>query len=157
MTDVFTAEKRSAVMRAIRSEDTKPEMLVRSIVFRAGYRYRLHSKKLPGRPDLVLAKHHAAIFVNGCFWHQHAGCKRATMPATRQDYWLPKLKRNKARDQAAIESLLAKGWRVCIVWECACRKNLADQLRNRLIAFIDGSASFAEIGSEPDPQPKLAL
>ncbi|MEO1252256.1 MAG: very short patch repair endonuclease [Pseudomonadota bacterium] len=117
-TDVFSPEKRSAVMRAVKSGNTKPEMALRKALFALGYRYRLHDKRLPGRPDLVFHQHRTALFVHGCFWHGH-NCKRgARTPKSNADYWIEKIRRNRERDAANKAALEADGWRVLIVWEC---------------------------------------
>ena len=117
-TNVFSPEKRSAVMRAVKSADTKPEIAVRKALHALGYRYRLHVKNLPGKPDLVFPKHRAVIFVHGCFWHGH-NCKRGRrVPKTNTDYWMEKVARNKARDRKNTAALKKLGWRVITVWEC---------------------------------------
>lgn len=116
--DVFTTEKRSAVMRAVKSTDTKPEIALRKALHRLGFRYRLNVKDLPGKPDLVFPRHNVVIFVHGCFWHGHA-CKRgARAPKTNAEYWREKIARNKARDKKNAAALKALGWRVITVWEC---------------------------------------
>src|ERR1043166_4715922 len=121
--DVFDAEQRSAVMRAVKSKGTKPEIKVRRLLHKAGYRYRLHRKDLPGNPDLVFPSRRAVIFVHGCFWHRHKGCGR--MPKSKLSYWLPKLEANKTRDQKNQRALRRSGWRVLVIWECQLRdKNL---------------------------------
>jgi DNA mismatch endonuclease (patch repair protein) len=120
MTDVLTTAQRRLNMSRIRGKDTKPEMLVRRGLHARGLRYRLHDRKLPGRPDLVLAKYHTAVFIHGCFWHAH-GCALSKLPATRQDFWQQKLDGNVAHDQKSIAALQADGWRVLVVWECALR------------------------------------
>ena len=125
---------RSRIMRGIRSKDTKPELAVRRCLNAMGFRFRLHRRDLPGRPDIVLPRHRVAIQVHGCFWHQHGGCKLANVPRTRRDYWLPKLARNVERDAASAVALVALGWRVCTVWECEVRD--IDALRQRLGAAI---------------------
>ncbi len=107
-------------MAAIRGADTKPEMLVRRGLHARGFRYRLHDRKLPGKPDIVLPKHHAVIFVNGCFWHGH-DCPLFRWPATRQEFWRAKITGNVERDERNIDTLLASGWRVATVWECALK------------------------------------
>jgi DNA mismatch endonuclease (patch repair protein) len=117
--------RRSALMARIRSRDTKPEIAVRRLLHSLGYRFRLHRRDLPGRPDIVLPRHRLAIFVHGCFWHQHPDCRLASRPKTRQDYWGPKLAGNVSRDQIAQESLRSLGWRVAVVWECDTRKPIA--------------------------------
>lgn len=109
---------RSRTMRAIRKTNTKPEMRVRRRLHALGFRFRLHRRNLPGTPDIVLPKHRVVIQVHGCFWHQHPGCRHATQPRTRQEYWLPKLQRNVARDRSATAALEELGWRVLTLWEC---------------------------------------
>lgn len=118
MTDTFTAEKRSEVMRAIKGKDTKPEMVVRSVAHRLGYRFRLHVRELTGCPDLVFPRRRKVIFVHGCFWHGHAGCKEGRLPKSNVDYWTQKIGRNKKRDASVIRKLRKEGWGVKIVWEC---------------------------------------
>lgn len=148
MADVFTKEKRSAVMSAIRASDTKPEIVVRKLLFASGFRFRLHSTRLPGKPDVVLPKWRVVVFVNGCFWHQHHGCRRATSPSSRAEYWLPKLRRNVERDAEEVASLCAAGWRVCIVWECACGRRSLEELQARLGDFIRSGRAYEEIGRD---------
>lgn len=121
MTDIVSSQKRSEMMSGIRSRDTKPEMQLRRWLHSQGFRYRLHLRTLPGSPDLVLPKFRVAIFVHGCFWHRHQGCRFATMPATRTDVWQAKFAGNQARDARDQRSLLEEGWRVLVVWECGLR------------------------------------
>ncbi len=116
--DIFSPEKRSAVMARIRSTDTKAEVRLRKALFAHGYRYRKNVRGMPGTPDIVLAKHKYIIQIRGCFWHAHEGCSRSNRPATNSDYWLPKLARNVERDRASDEALGGLGWRLRIVWEC---------------------------------------
>ena len=111
-------DARRAVMRANKAKDTKPEIAVRRTLHAMGYRFRLHRRDLPGTPDIVFPGRRKAIQVHGCFWHQHEGCRRATLPATRRDYWLPKLARNRERDAENNASLVRLGWGVLTVWEC---------------------------------------
>ena len=127
-------------MSRIRSRDTKPEKFVRSVVHRLGYRFRLHRKDLPGKPDMVLPRHKAVIFVHGCFWHWHPdpNCRLATMPRSNVEYWKPKLARNRARDQETVEKLEAEGWRVLVVWECQLKNQV--ELINRIQNFLNGSS-----------------
>lgn len=122
--DKISSERRSANMRAIRSVDTKPEIVVRQLVHSMGYRYRLHRKGLPGKPDLVFAARHKVVFVHGCFWHQHpdVSCKDAKSPRSNIDYWQPKLARNVARDAANVAALAAQGWQSLIIWECETKE-----------------------------------
>lgn len=145
--DVFDSLKRSDVMSRIRSKDTKPEICIRKLLFAEGFRYRIHSRRLPGCPDLVLPKYRTAVFVHGCFWHSHSGCKRSTTPSTRVDYWNEKLRRNQERDLIVKEELLRAGWRVLVVWECACRKKFSTRLQEMMSVFIrDKQGNFMEIG-----------
>lgn len=132
--DKISPSRRSANMRAIRSSDTKPELLVRKLVHRCGYRFRLHRKDLPGKPDLVFPGRNAVIFVHGCFWHMH-GCPSVGVPKSNADYWLPKLMRNCARDAEHVEALAKLGWRVLTVWDCETRDLSA--LEERLRKFLD--------------------
>lgn len=120
MADVLTPEQRQLNMSRIRGKDTKPEMVIRRGLHARGLRYRLHDRSLPGRPDLVFPKYRTAVFIHGCFWHAH-GCASSKLPATRRDFWQTKLAANVARDRKAVDALLAAGWRVLIVWECALR------------------------------------
>lgn len=121
--DDLTAEQRKKNMRNIRSANTKPEELVRKHLFSKGLRYRKNDKRYPGKPDIVLPKYKTVIFINGCFWHQHEGCKYAVLPKSNPDYWIPKLKRNTQRDQENIQALTDAGWKVLVVWECELKKN----------------------------------
>lgn len=118
MTDRITREHRSWNMSRIRAVNTTPERVVRSLLHRMGYRFRLQRKDLPGRPDLVLPRYHVAIFVHGCFWHRHHGCKYAYVPKSRTDFWKRKFRENVKRDRRAQKRLIGLGWRVIIVWEC---------------------------------------
>lgn len=121
MADTLTPERRSWLMSRVRGRDTKPEILVRRIAHAMGLRFRLHRKDLPGRPDLVFPKHRLAIFVHGCFWHRHVGCRKASTPTTRVDFWTAKFDANVRRDREVQDKLDAQGWRVGIVWECETR------------------------------------
>lgn len=116
--DTIDAGRRSQNMRRIRSQGTGAELTVRRTVHRLGFRFRLHRRDLPGRPDLTLPRHRVVIFVNGCFWHQHQGCREGRVPSSNVDYWRPKLERNVARDREALEELAARGWRTLVIWEC---------------------------------------
>jgi DNA mismatch endonuclease (patch repair protein) len=123
MADIVTSEKRSAMMSRIKGKDTEPELAVRRALFAGGFRFRLHSKSLPGSPDIILPKHKAAIFVHGCFWHFHAGCRFARLPSTRPEFWRKKLLATSSRDELVAVALAARGWRVLIVWECYFKQN----------------------------------
>ncbi|WP_112185430.1 DNA mismatch endonuclease Vsr [Ralstonia sp. GX3-BWBA] len=120
MVDVVDSVTRSRMMSGIRGRNTKPEIVVRSLLHRHGFRFRLYVHDLPGKPDVVLPRYHAVIFVHGCFWHGH-DCPLFKWPKTRPDFWREKILRNKVNDNRAIEALRANGWRVGIVWECALR------------------------------------
>lgn len=145
--DVHSSEARSKNMRAIRTKDTSPEVKVRKLLFAKGLRYRLHAKDLPGSPDIVFPKHNVVVFVHGCFWHKH-NCHLFKMPSTRPEFWLTKIEKNVARDRRAMESLIDRGWRVLIVWECSIKgKHKWDEreLQARLAAWImDGSQKYSE-------------
>lgn len=123
--DVFSPEKRSKIMSLVKSRDTKPELKVRSALHRLGYRFRVHRRDMPGSPDIVLPKYRTVVLVHGCFWHQHAGCKKATIPKTNHAKWQQKLERNVRRDQEAIADLEAGGWNVVVLWECDLRKHFS--------------------------------
>jgi DNA mismatch endonuclease (patch repair protein) len=125
---------RSQMMAAVRSKNTQPEMLVRRLVHSMGYRYRLHAARLPGKPDLAFAGRRKVIFVHGCFWHQHGGCKGSHLPKSNKKYWLPKLKRNQVRDEEHLKALRANGWRSLVLWECELRKGAA--LRRKISRFL---------------------
>ena len=118
MADHLTPEKRSETMSRIRSVDTKPELIVRKFLFNKGFRYRTHDKTLPGKPDIANKKKKIAVFIHGCFWHQHEGCKRATMPKSNKDYWMKKLENNKLHFQSIFDELLSKKYNVFVIWEC---------------------------------------
>lgn len=118
MVDVVDPSVRSRMMSAIRGRDTHPELIVRTYLHRCGLRFRLHSGHLPGRPDLVLPRHKAVVFVHGCFWHRHAGCALATTPATRPEFWQQKFRSNVERDRLKEGQLRESGWRVFIIWGC---------------------------------------
>jgi DNA mismatch endonuclease (patch repair protein) len=138
MADRFSVAQRSANMRRIKGWDTRPELLVRRLAHAMGYRYRLHRKDLPGKPDLVFGPRRKVIFVHGCFWHQHEGCRGGRVPESNTDYWVPKLRRNTERDAAARAALEARGWGVLTIWDCETRDESA--LRMRLSSFLGGRA-----------------
>lgn len=118
MSDVFSPEKRSQIMAKIRSKNTKIELLVRKWLFSSGYRFRVNDKRYPGTPDIVLPKYKTALFIHGCFWHQHEGCKKSHIPKSNIEYWTNKLNKNVERDKIKINQLNEMGWRVIIIWEC---------------------------------------
>jgi DNA mismatch endonuclease (patch repair protein) len=136
------------MMSGIRGKDTKPEMFIRRHLFARGFRYRLHAKQLPGKPDLVFPKYHAVIFVHGCFWHGHEGCRLFKLPGTRTDFWREKIGRNIANDAKALERLKEMHWRVAVVWECAIRNRAFSEnhLIPQLETWIRGTEEFFETG-----------
>ena len=147
MTDIVDQQTRSRMMSGIRGKNTKPELALRRALHARGFRFRLHSGKVHGRPDLFLPKHRAAVFVHGCFWHRHDGCRYATVPATRPEFWRTKFDANVARDNAVRTRLLEDGWRVATVWECALRK--PERLNNVVRIFEEwllGTEGQIEIG-----------
>lgn len=136
MVDLLTSERRSWNMSQIKGRNTRPELRLRSLLHRAGFRFRLHAKQLPGRPDVVLPKYRTAIFVHGCFWHRHPGCRSTTTPSTRREFWQEKFDGNVRRDARNRAALEATGWTVVTVWECELKtdaegvvRRLADKLR----------------------------
>ena len=137
MVDSVDPTRRSEIMGRVRNKDTKPEMIVRRITHGLGYRYRLHYGKLPGRPDLVFPSRRKVIFVHGCFWHRHKGCRRATIPKTRTDSWIEKFEKNVARDRRVLSQLKKQGWKVLVIWECQTFK--ADRLEKRVRSFLEMS------------------
>ena len=144
--DNKSSEARSLNMSKIRSKDTGPEKFIRSALFRLGYRFRINRKDLPGKPDIVLPKKKAVIFVQGCFWHQHKVCSRAVLPKSRDEYWHTKLAKNIERDYENKEKLLKAGWRVLWVWECSLKtKELREQLPLKIADWLEDSALFGEI------------
>ena len=136
MADVHTTEQRSFNMSRIRSSNTKPEMLVRKFLHANGYRYKLHDKTLPGKPDIVLPKYHTVIFVHGCFWHGHSNCKYFVVPKTRTQWWTDKINRNKTNDEKAIKALKKDGWKVIEIWECRLKITKVEKTFTSLLKKI---------------------
>ena len=136
-TDTVDPRKRSEIMASVRQRDTTPELRVRSILHRAGYRFRLHRRDLPGSPDVVLPKHRLVVFVHGCFWHRHAGCRRSTTPKANAEFWAAKFRRNVARDAQAVTDLEALGWRVVTIWECETRGPEEDVVVASILQRVD--------------------
>ena len=135
MVDTVTPEVRSRIMAQVKSKGMKPEMRVRRLLHRLGYRYRLHRSDLPGRPDLVFPSRRKVVFVNGCFWHHHRGCERVRIPATNREYWVAKLERNRDRDERNLGLLEESGWKVMTAWECELRD--MDAASERLVEFLE--------------------
>lgn len=145
MADIVDKATRSRMMSGIQSRNTRPEMKVRSALHRAGFRFRLHVTGLPGKPDLVFPKHRAVLFVHGCYWHRHDGCRIASTPSTNRDFWTDKFEANVRRDRQARQALLSAGWRVGVVWECATRKQPADRIAAMIGEWLASDASSLEI------------
>ncbi|MBC3954828.1 very short patch repair endonuclease [Pseudomonas triticifolii] len=143
MTDVVDAATRSRMMAGIQGKNTSPELLIRKALHARGFRFRIHAKHLPGKPDLVLPKYNAAIFVHGCFWHGH-DCRFFKVPQTRPEFWLEKIGKNQARDLVQIAALRALGWRVLVVWECAVRS----MKKQKTMLLIDLIGEWLVNGSE---------
>ena len=143
--DVHSPSVRSKNMRAIRNKNTKPELCLRKALHACGFRFRLYVENLPGTPDIVLPKYHAVIFVHGCFWHGHQ-CYLFKWPTTRPEFWREKIERNSAKDHKATETLLASGWRIGVVWECAMRgaDNNIEGVAHRLTGWLRSNAPFIE-------------
>lgn len=141
-TDIFAPDKRSAIMSRIGSKNTKPELLVRSMLHAMGYRFRLHREDLPGNPDIVLPKYRTAIFVHGCFWHQHPDCRKATVPKNNSGFWKAKLERNVERDSERQRELIKSGWRVLVLWEC--------EIKGSPSTCAEHTARFLQGRPEPD-------
>lgn len=150
MTDVVDSKTRSKMMAGIKGKNTRPEILVRSALHRRGFRFKLHDKTLPGKPDLVLPKYKAVINIHGCFWHGH-DCKFFKVPSTRTDFWLAKINGNRSRDGLQKEALLEQGWRVLTVWECALRGKKADTLQltiDSISAWLTSKSPIASIDTK---------
>jgi DNA mismatch endonuclease (patch repair protein) len=145
LVDTISPEYRSEIMSRVRAKDTKPEMLVRRLVHAAGYRYRLHVRDLPGKPDLVFPARRKVVFINGCFWHRHRDCALARLPKSRTEFWTEKLERNRARDERNVAALRDLGWDVLTVWECEIRDPAG--LMRRVEAFLE-EGPIAESGKD---------
>ncbi|MEE4959714.1 very short patch repair endonuclease [Pseudomonas alliivorans] len=143
MTDVVDTATRSRMMSGIRGKNTSPELLIRKALHSKGFRFRIHAKHLPGKPDLVLPKYNAAIFVHGCFWHGH-NCRFFKTPATRPEFWIEKIGKNQARDLVQLAALQALGWRVLVIWECAVRS----MKKQKTMLLIDVITDWLVNGSE---------
>lgn len=126
MTDIVDIRTRSRMMAGIKGKNTRPELIVRRFLHSKGFRFRLHDAKLPGRPDIVMPKYKLLIFVHGCFWHRHQGCRYATSPVQNREKWQEKFKRNVKRDRQQMKQLIDQGWRVLVIWECVLRSPKPD-------------------------------
>ncbi len=136
MPDNHTIEQRSYNMSRIKSKDTKPEKLVRSYLFSKGFRFRKNDRRFPGNPDIVLPKYKCVIFVNGCFWHKHEGCKYFVWPKSNVEYWKNKIEANTIRDQKNYCALREKGWKVIVVWECELKKNMFNNTMQKIVSQL---------------------
>lgn len=136
--DIYSPEKRSQVMASVKSKDTRPELIVRKLLFSMGYRYRINYSQLPGKPDIVLPKHRLAIFVHGCFWHHHRGCSKSKYPVTNHLFWVQKIRTNVKRDRRNIAKLKGLGWKVMVIWECETETaNLRSLLATNLCSQLE--------------------
>ena len=143
--DIVTPETRSRMMSSIRGSNTSPELVVRRMLHSFGFRFRLHRKDLPGRPDIVLPKYNLAIFVHGCFWHRHKGCRYTTSPQSNKVFWQDKFRGNSSRDRKALRDLHALGWRTLVVWECHSKQKSANSvLRRRIEHIVKSNAKHTE-------------
>jgi DNA mismatch endonuclease (patch repair protein) len=136
MADVHNKETRSYNMSRIRSKDTKPEMLVRRFLHKNGFRYRLHVKDMPGKPDIVLPKYKTVIFIHGCFWHGHEGCKKAALPETRKEWWETKIKKNCQNDEKSAEFLTTQNWNIISIWTCQLTKKVVNETLTNLLSSL---------------------
>ena len=146
MTDIVDVATRSRMMSGIRARNTRPEIAVRRALHARGFRFRLHDHRLPGSPDIILPKFHATIFVHGCFWHRHEGCKFASTPSTRPEFWEAKFQGNKQRDNRNLEELLSLGWRVATIWECALRLNGWDEIMDEVGLWLRSEGNRLVVG-----------
>ncbi|TGY35759.1 very short patch repair endonuclease [Stenotrophomonas maltophilia] len=151
MADIVNSAKRSKMMSGIRRENTGPEWQVRRYLHAQGFRYSLHRRDLPGRPDITLSGYRSVVFVHGCFWHAHRACKYAKLPGTRADFWREKLEGNRARDERHVQQLLEGGWRVAVVWECALKGAAASTLAE-LSGFLRSGHVYAEFAMNHLPK-----
>jgi DNA mismatch endonuclease (patch repair protein) len=144
MVDVVDRITRSRMMAGIKGTNTKPELALRQALHHLGLRYRIHVKDLPGRPDIVLPRHRAAIQVHGCFWHRHEGCSYATTPASNGSFWEQKFRETVERDARKLKVLKERGWRVAVVWECAIKRNGAEKIAEGVRAWLHSRRPFKE-------------
>ena len=157
MSDTMTREQRHYCMSRIRGKDTRPEMVVRRWLHSEGFRYSLHSIRLPGCPDIVLRRYHTVIFINGCFWHGHPGCDKFSMPRSNEEFWQEKIRRNKERDAQEVAALEALGWNVIVVWECELSRRARDLTLRNLVDAVRRNIEPESIHSIPLSVRKLSL
>lgn len=147
MTDIVDKQTRSRMMSGIRAKNTKPELVIRQALHTRGFRFRLHSKNVPGRPDLVFPRYRAVVLVHGCFWHRHPGCRYAATPSTRPEYWQDKFRGNVARDKEVRMALLESGWRIATVWACTLRTGRqVQEVAEALAAWLLSDLPEMEVG-----------
>jgi len=139
MADIFSTQKRSEIMSKISGKETKPEILVRKLLFAEGFRFRKNDKRLPGKPDIVLPKYKTVIFVHGCFWHGHLDCKKSKLPETRKEFWEMKINGNIQRDIIVQDELKALGWNIIIVWQCQLGKNISNNIADIILTLRNSS------------------
>jgi DNA mismatch endonuclease (patch repair protein) len=160
MVDVVAPEVRSRMMAGIRGKNTKPEMIVRRGLHARGFRYILHDKRLPGKPDLVFPKYRAVIFVHGCFWHGH-DCHLFKWPKTRREFWRKKIERNKTVDAIAGRGLLSEGWRCCVIWECALKRQFKlpeNMVEENIVRWLKSRRTTLEIrGKVTDDKKRISV
>lgn len=152
MTDTVDKQTRSRMMAGIKGRNTRPERLLRQLLHRSGFRFRLHPRQLPGRPDIVLPKYRTAIFVHGCFWHRHHGCHYTSTPSTRPEFWAEKFSKNIERDGRNCRQLQESDWRVLIVWECGLKHDPENSLRESIKFLKADQLTFAEVPIQPPRQ-----
>jgi DNA mismatch endonuclease (patch repair protein) len=165
MSDVHTTEQRHNNMAAIKGKNTKPEMVVRRYLWAHGFRYRLNDARLPGKPDIVLRRYRTCIFVNGCFWHGHEGCRYYTVPKSNTEFWVKKISRNRERDREVRRRIAALGWHCIVVWECQLKPKVREQtltsleytlnhifLQDRMVKRYDVQGEETSVAAEPSPK-----
>jgi len=147
MTDFMTSKKRSQVMSRVRGHNTRPEKLIRSHLHGRGFRFRINRPDLPGKPDIVLKKHNAIVFVHGCFWHNHRGCKKSKLPQARNEFWRSKIEQTAIRDRRNLSDLTKQGWRIAVVWECGTKRkdDLQNTVRELSKWIIEGRSERIEL------------
>lgn len=153
MPDVVDKPTRSRMMSGIRGRNTRPELTLRKALHRLGFRYRLHGRKLPGRPDLVFPKYQAVVFVHGCFWHRHKGCSYTTTPASNAEFWQAKFAENTTRDARNIQRLRQAGWRIGVVWECVTRRHPTEEVAAKVAAWLKSDMREWELPEPSSDQP----
>ena len=152
--DKLSPAARSRVMSAVHGKNTVSELTVRRMLHALGFRYRLHRKDLPGKPDIVLPRYLTCIFVHGCFWHQHSGCKRASQPSSNIDFWSQKLRRNTERDKQNYEKLDVLGWNICVIWECETKD--LQVLKQRLVQYFKSVDQEFYLGARSKPATRIS-